>query len=873
MKRKSIFKTDFTETSIPENPENLFHTLRERAPEIKHLWSQQADVLRTYHQEHLDTSNIAIELPTGTGKTLIGLLIAEWRRRARNERIAYLCPTRQLARQVHKQAKSYGIQTSVLIGKQRNYPRQQFSDYQSSRTIAVTTYSAVFNVNPRIKDAQTLILDDVHAGENFIASMWSVEVARLEASDLYFALLKLLRDTLDASVYNDLLDAEWEPQKAARVELVPGTVARCQASAIRDLLDEHLQSNTRPKYAWDTIKGHFEACNIFISWDGFLIRPFIPPTRVHPAFNQAKQRVYMSATLGAGGELERLVGIGNIKRIPLPQSWDRRNSGRRLFLMPDLSMEKDDTLHVLGSAVQAFNRGLILTPSRHDPDRKAAINALKSREISLLYANDIEDSIDPFVKSENSALVLSRYDGLDLPDETCRCVALVGLPNGTNLQERFMWSQIAAHALLRNRVLTRFIQGVGRCTRSDNDYALVLVVGQRLVEFLLKKENQRILNPELQTEMLFGIENSRDEESDHFAALWEAFSVQGDDWKEAEGAIVAQREGLTQQDDPISQRLQSVVADEVAYLYARWTDNLEDALECARKVVDGLEGEETKAYRAWWYYLSADSAMALQEATGDDKYWGTARDLLNRASTCCLGIKWFARLGRANDLETTDAPKENETTAAAVEAMRQRLTEWRPVGKYFEQKISKIEQNLKSAEHKAFHLGLKGLGEMLGFEVDLPDTDAAPDCVWSLDCIYVAHEAKSGQTPSNPLSVNDVRQAASHEDWVKANCPLEKDTKIVCLIESPRTTITREVVTYAKSLCHVTPQQLEGIFGEIATVLRRVRSKMTDFTDEKLIEELYLEINRENLTPEKIVERLTQQSVSSMEISGKSAVK
>ena len=421
-------------------------------------------------------------------------------------------------------------------------------------------------------------------------------------------------------------------------------------------------------------------------------------------------------------------------------------------------------------------------------------------------------------------------------------------------------------------MLTRFTQGVGRCTRSDNDYALVLVVGHRLVDFLQKIENRRIFNPELQAEMQFGIENSRDKGSEEFADLWGAFSDQGEEWRQAERAIVAQRERLSRHDDPISQRLQSVVADEVTYLYARWRDDPEVALECARKVADGLGGEETKAYRAWWYYLSADSAMALQEATGDDTYRNTARDLLRRASECCLGIRWFARLRRATSLETTSAPRESETAAAAVEAIRQRLTEWRPVGKHFERKISEIERDLESAEYKAFHRGLKGLGEMLGFEANLPKTDAAPDCVWALDCIYVSHEAKSDQTPSDPLGVNDVRQAASHEDWVKANRPVDQNTKIVCLIESPRTMIASEVVTYAKTLCHVTPGQLKVLFDEIAAVLRRVRSKMTVLTEEKLIEELYREIDRENLTPEKVVKRLTQQQVSKMKVVGGSAV-
>ena len=263
--------------------------------------------------------------------------------------------------------------------------------------------------------------------------MWSVEVDRSEATHLYRALLNLLRDAFDASVYEDLIsDDKWEPRKTSLIELVPSPVARQHASGIRALLDEHLQENTPPRYAWNSIKGSLDACNIFISWDGFLIRPFIPPTLVHPAFNRAKQRVYMSATLGVGGELERLSGIRNIERIPLPRGWDSHGSGRRLFLMPNLALEDDDALGVIKSAVQAFDRGLVLTPSRHDPDGKAVIGALSTGGISLLYAKEIEDSIEPFVESENSVLVLSRYDGLDLADDTCRCVVLAGLPNGAN---------------------------------------------------------------------------------------------------------------------------------------------------------------------------------------------------------------------------------------------------------------------------------------------------------------------------------------------------------------------------------------------------------------------------------------------------------
>jgi hypothetical protein len=44
---------------------------------------------------------------------------------------------------------------------------------------------------------------------------------------------------------------------------------------------------------------------VYIAPDAILIRPFIPPAASHPQYAQAEQRIYLSATLGEGGELER----------------------------------------------------------------------------------------------------------------------------------------------------------------------------------------------------------------------------------------------------------------------------------------------------------------------------------------------------------------------------------------------------------------------------------------------------------------------------------------------------------------------------------------------------------------------------------------
>jgi superfamily II DNA or RNA helicase len=110
-------------------------------------------VLRDYYNKHLNSKDVSIELPTGTGKTLVGLLIAEYRRKILGERIVYLCPTRQLAHQVGNHSKDYAIPTIVLVGQKKNFNRKDVYSYRSAHATAISTYSGLFNTNPEFNDA------------------------------------------------------------------------------------------------------------------------------------------------------------------------------------------------------------------------------------------------------------------------------------------------------------------------------------------------------------------------------------------------------------------------------------------------------------------------------------------------------------------------------------------------------------------------------------------------------------------------------------------------------------------------------------------------------------------------------------------------
>jgi replicative superfamily II helicase len=171
----ALKKVSHSHTSA-ETPEALFRDIKNK--QSKGLLSHQADILRKYCQpENLNLPDVALELPTGSGKTVVGLLIGEWRRSRFKEKVVYLCPTIQLVNQVVEQSLTiFGIKANAFTGKKAEYSPTIKAEYTNSETIAITTYSSLFNTNTFFNNADIIILDDAHAAENYIAKYWSISI-------------------------------------------------------------------------------------------------------------------------------------------------------------------------------------------------------------------------------------------------------------------------------------------------------------------------------------------------------------------------------------------------------------------------------------------------------------------------------------------------------------------------------------------------------------------------------------------------------------------------------------------------------------------------------------------------------------------------
>jgi hypothetical protein len=486
-------------TPPPPGPEELYDRLTVRDAAIGALWRHQSHVLKAYAQEHLADPDVAIELPTGSGKTLVGALIADWRRLHDGGVSVFACTTRQLAMQAHAKAVGYGIEAVLLTGSHLAWPPADRVRGLAGNATIVTTYSSIFNSKPRLTPSW-LVLDDAHGAEGFVASRWTAQLPRSTERDAYRAVVSALTGRLTQNVIDRLLDDGLAPARSPNVDMVgPDIVVEAD---LFGAADGACTANGDAHWDIAYLSAHAGACCAYIAWDEILFRPPVAPTESHAAFTDAKQRVYLSATLGRAGELERSFGRRHVARVEVPADWERQGTGRRLIVAPGATSGiRADAF--ITETIASHERALVLVPSEQ---AAGLARRLIPDGWTAIGMNEAGEGLEQFSAAPKTALIAAnRYDGIDLPGRTCSLIVIEGLPAGTHLQERFLAETVAATELLRERIRCRIMQGMGRATRSRTDRATVLLSGQSLIDFLSNPDNRAALRAELQAEIEYAL--------------------------------------------------------------------------------------------------------------------------------------------------------------------------------------------------------------------------------------------------------------------------------------------------------------------------------------------------------------------------------
>ncbi|NEA72611.1 DEAD/DEAH box helicase [Streptomyces sp. So13.3] len=839
MEQFVAFARKSTDSRLPDDPLHLYRMLAvtNRGPEA--VWGHQQDVLRSWHHEKPDASDVAIELPTGAGKTLVGGLIAEFRRLTSRERVAYLCPTRQLAQQTSAAFSDYGIPNALLIDRVTTWNPADRARYEAAEAVAVSVYSHVFNSNPALANANLLVLDDAHAAEGYVASPWRLTVSRQDES-AYQDLLSALEPALDPLVVPRLKRVDPDSTYWSYVYLASPIGTAALAAQLEEVIGSAISGGKlgagrakSAQHVWKFLQGHLDRSLFYVAHRQIVIRPFIPPTTQLAAFSDPERRIYMSATLGAGGELERAFGRRKIDRIPVPDGWEKQGTGRRFFIFPelatDLAAAPAQLPAFVSRVISEAGRAIVLTPDSRSHD--SFIDSMLPDGYPVLEADGVEENLSSFTAQPRAALVLTnRYDGIDLPNGNCRLVILNGLPARGDLQERFLHESLGAVEVLQERIRARILQGSGRATRNTRDFAAVMILGQSLTSYLSGRDIQAAMHPEVHAELEFGWDNSRRYDSENMIQNLRVFLRHDEEWAEVDGDIVREREKYARTMAPSTRELQRAVKHEVEAWQAIWNNQWDWALTAVRQVLDQLKGERTpRRYAAFWSYLGFSVAQRLAQQTGDQTYLTASADYFRDAQRMSTGTMWLSHLASPSDKAIAPpTPQLDELDEAAMRCIRAQES---GVGDAIEQIASSTRSGLVGTEFRAYEAALVSLGKLAGasesYGNDGDEDPAAPDAVWIFnDARWVTWEAKSEAQPKGAVGPNDVRQAGSHLRTVETERAISAPSDSVSMLMSPKPAVMPEARALAEEhLYLVGPQTVLVVLDRLLRAWRTARGR------------------------------------------------
>jgi Helicase C-terminal domain len=746
---------------------------------FKELRPAQA-VAAAQYQRQSDLADVAIELPTGAGKSLLALLICH-ERLLRGGTAAILTGNKQLARQMEREAVDLGVEVVRMEGSGTEIPVSHRRAYNRGSAIGVMNYWVYFNQNPVVDPAELLVLDDAHLAEGAFDSLYSCVVDRFKHSQLHSRLASDLSARLPD--YPTLADASLGLTGTSGAELISFLDQAPLVSQIREIIDgsEEIRTDTDLGFRWSRLRPRLEQCNLYVSGRSICFRPQIYPLRRNRHYEEADQRVYMSATIGNPADLARRLGSDPITKFDTGDAHAAETYGRRMLVMASGGEDGQERhWELLESALEAHPKCLWLcVSSLHANQAETDLLArLASRWIAPGYVAQLSsdgDELTAFKQAERGHLfVAGRFDGMDFSGDECRLVAILRMPTAINLQEEFFNAYLRDANFMLQRLNQRILQAVGRCNRSSDDYAVYLLGDQRFVVHFGKDSHRRGMPAAIRAELDMA-EDGTELPLQDLGDRVKTFLAGRFDGFDAELANVA--EGI-----PFELEADGNVADDSKVEVQGWLDlyqheSYEEAAESFRKASKEAAGRDEKEVGAYLRYLEA-KALFLEGQRGSSACAGQAETVLGE-SIDWGGEKsaWFNRLkGSLNRYRSADGATvyvdPGDYRAAAVARFDEMLEKLGSRGPRFERYRERLKRLLASSSHAEYQEGLELLGEALGYYANRPRYTAATDCRWrgafGNQREAVAWEAKIEQVEGRRVSPSDVGQAHNQRNRAEA---------------------------------------------------------------------------------------------------------
>lgn len=716
------------------------------------MWGPQVEAVRGWDAIRTE-SDVIIEMTTGGGKTLAGLLIGQSLVNETNGKILYVCATKQLIEQTAARAQECSISLATYFGG--NWTERNVFD--GCTGLCITNYAAVFNGRSifRNENLRGVIFDDAHVANNAIRGQFTVRIPREHAA--FRSVANCFRDYFARNNQQQFEEALQGFPLA--LLFIPQFQVKRQASAItKILLDNEVSEGKETMFAWAHLKNHIGLCTVLMSGAGIEITPPVLPLFTLPYFGQNTRRVYLTATLPSQVEFLRTFGVVGAKRVT---PGGKSGEAQRLFLFAPGNDDEDQRTEAVN--LTNAHKACVICPSN------PAADAWPPPAIRFESAHG-HAAIEAFAKStESQKLVLvARYDGIDLPGDACRVLILDGLPVGSCLVDRFLDQGLKIERLRSAHTASRIVQAIGRIFRSNTDHGAVILCGDDLQSWLRDPNNQRYMPKLLQQQVQFGIELRRmvDEEKTTCAKLLEAVLRGRKDWDELYSNHVGAFDTANQPED--AAWFTELVAMERDAYSKLWIRNFPRAASLYEALADKAENHDRRL-AAWYRHWQGCAA----DWNGDD---------IQATQVFLAAANERVELGRPLTKSGTIVSGDSVIPGAQAKAIAKSFTANR--GK-IRSRLQTLAADLKyGPETNKTEQALRELGELLGLDASRPDKGkkTGPDILWRISAQKngAALEGKTNKQPSSQYQkVDDIGQFDDHMRYLERTYPGERFYKIM----------------------------------------------------------------------------------------------
>ena len=467
-------------------PREIFNALPKKdAVKFQYPRDVQSQVWAKWHDRRNENS-LAIKMNTGSGKTVVGLLILKSCLNEGKAPAVYVCPDKYLVKQVIDAAKELGVEVTDDVHSPRFLSGKSILVINVYKLVNGKSVFGVGDEGSKLK-ISSLVIDDAHACLDTIEDQFTINIP--SGTPIYNELYEVLRNSLHDECESKALEIEnGEPTSYMQV---PYWTWQEKISDISKILIKH-NSDDCLKFIWPLVKETPKLSHCVVSSGGIEISPHSIPIHMIPSIVDADRKIFMTATLVDDSILAShfAVSESQIKSPIVPDS--AGDVGDRMILLPQVinTETTDDEIKQYAVHISKYMNVVVIVPSLYRANYWSDCSNL------TLNTKNLYEGVEKLKKGHVGLTVLiNRYDGIDLPGDACRLLIIDSFPDVRRKIDKVKQGILMGSERQSNQIIQRIEQGMGRGVRSNDDYCIVFLVGRDLTSQLYSQGAVNKLSP------------------------------------------------------------------------------------------------------------------------------------------------------------------------------------------------------------------------------------------------------------------------------------------------------------------------------------------------------------------------------------------